>query len=142
MQEIGIEVGKARNGVPGGPRAKEKERSGLWERWDGWESGCRGVLVPDKGVQGSPHARNWRHWESWDAGSRSHCAQERRVAGVHTLKERGVTRWGDPGRSHWGFWGSPVLKKGVLGVGKGRNGVEEKRRGLDVWDKGGQENGL
>lgn len=36
LREIGIGVGKARNGVPGGPSAKEKERSGLWEKWDGW----------------------------------------------------------------------------------------------------------
>lgn len=28
------------------------KKGGKWESWDGCEAGCRGVLVPDKGVQG------------------------------------------------------------------------------------------
>lgn len=51
----------------------------------------------------------------------------------------------------WGFWGSPLLQKGVLGAAKGRNeppgtpGVKEKGGGWerqDVWEESGQENGL
>lgn len=91
--------------------------------------------MPGKGVQGGPHGTGG----TGKGGMRAPGATVLRKGGSQesTRSRKGGSQGGEirDGRQ-WRFWGPPVLKKGVLGLGKGRNGdpgtprVEEKRRRL------------
>lgn len=138
-----------------------KKRSGLGTGRAGMavKEGAGGSWCPIRGCRGVPMHRNGGTGKgaagTGKGGMRvpgGHCAQERRVPGVHIVKESEGSHSGETwDGGQWGFRGSPVLKKGVLGVGRSRNRdagtsrVKEKGGGWerqDIWEKGEQDNVL
>lgn len=104
-------LGKAGMGAQDVP-VKEKERFGDWERWDGQEAECRGVLVANKGGTGVPMPRNGssrkggcRYWKRTDGGTRgSLCPGKEgyrsphgQGRGAHMVGRHGIAGNGGPG---------------------------------------------